>query len=196
MVLTQQGTMSSGKNPSTAARWGYRDDHNCDCGEIQTMNHPLTTCPLGPHCSNPDLRELTKIALNWLCHWSHEIWWWVCAYMPRCPTAVFPANFYSALALTLYLPVAHDHTVLRYPSLHNWYSIFVELVNIFIAITRCLGIHLDCLKIVSFIQFICSTLYVTTRSLPLRKSTKLYSSHMDLKSSWCSCLPPSGFTLQ
>ena len=58
---------------ATVAKWGYADNPNCDCGRTQTIDHLLNECPLGPRCSEDDLRNLTEPALSWLRHWGDTI---------------------------------------------------------------------------------------------------------------------------
>ena len=54
------------KTADNLHRWGLAASSACPCGEaVQTIEHLLTTCPLGPTCSDGDLRDATDTAHHW-----------------------------------------------------------------------------------------------------------------------------------
>ena len=62
-----------GRTKASLHAWGFTDDPRCDCGLIQTMDHVLNQCPLGPTCTNDDLRDITENAKEWLLFWRDKL---------------------------------------------------------------------------------------------------------------------------
>ena len=55
------------KTGDNLLKWGYSTTAKCPCGaEAQTIEHILTSCPQGPHCSDWDLRAANDTARRWL----------------------------------------------------------------------------------------------------------------------------------
>ena len=73
-VTLNRGRTKVGRTGDNLQRWGYADGAECPCGEeIQTMSHILSSCPLGPICSNIDLRTANNTALQWVEAWCDKI---------------------------------------------------------------------------------------------------------------------------
>lgn len=54
--------------------WGYSTTAECPCGaQVQTIEHILTSCPLGPNCTDEDLSVGNETARRWLKRWSDKI---------------------------------------------------------------------------------------------------------------------------
>ena len=53
-----------GKTKDNLHKWGITTSPDCECGETQTMDHILKECPMGPHCSDQDLKEANETALK------------------------------------------------------------------------------------------------------------------------------------
>ena len=63
-----------GKTRDRLHKWGYANNPDCPCGETpQTMDHILRSCPLGPTCSDDDLRHVNEKALLWIFKWRDKI---------------------------------------------------------------------------------------------------------------------------
>jgi len=66
-----------GRTASTLHKWKVALSSECTCGHPnQTVNHILSECPQGPHCTDQDLRECNETARVWITHWRDKIWWW------------------------------------------------------------------------------------------------------------------------
>ena len=66
-----------GRTASTLHKWKLAPSSKCTCGHPnQTVNHILSECPQGPHCTDQDLREFNETARVWITHWRDKIWWW------------------------------------------------------------------------------------------------------------------------
>ena len=63
-----------GKTADRLQKWGYVTNADCPCGESpQTMEHILRSCPLGPTCSDVDLKEANDRAIHWIHEWCDKI---------------------------------------------------------------------------------------------------------------------------
>ncbi|GFR65475.1 ATP-dependent RNA helicase p62-like [Elysia marginata] len=63
-----------GKTASTLHKWKLRPNSECPCGnQKQTMDHILSECTEGPHCTDQDLRDCTDAAQAWITHWRDKI---------------------------------------------------------------------------------------------------------------------------
>ena len=63
-----------GKTASNLYKWKLRPSSECPCGNPkQTVDHILTECPEGPHCTDEDLRDCTENARTWITHWRDKI---------------------------------------------------------------------------------------------------------------------------
>ncbi|GFS06015.1 ATP-dependent RNA helicase p62-like [Elysia marginata] len=59
---------------STLHKWKLRPNSECPCGnQNQTMDHILSECTEGPHCTDQDLRDCTGAAQAWITHWRDKI---------------------------------------------------------------------------------------------------------------------------
>ena len=73
-VALNRARSKAGKTSDNMFRWGFRNSPACACGEpSQTMEHILRSCPLGPTCTDQDLREANGSALTWIRHWRDKI---------------------------------------------------------------------------------------------------------------------------
>ena len=54
------------KTKSNLHRWGLANNPECPCGGEETMNHLLQECPMGPHCTDRDLKEASEDAIQWV----------------------------------------------------------------------------------------------------------------------------------
>ena len=58
-----------GKTASTLHKWKLVPSSECPCGNPkQTVDHILSECTEGPHCTDQDLRECTDTAQAWITH--------------------------------------------------------------------------------------------------------------------------------
>ena len=63
-----------GKTASTLHKWNLKPTSECACGHPkQTVDHILTECTEGPHCTDHDLRYCTEAAQDWIKHWRDKI---------------------------------------------------------------------------------------------------------------------------
>ena len=63
-----------GKTASTLHKWNLKPTSECTCGHPkQTVDHILTECTEGPHCTDHDLRDCTEAAQDWIKHWRDKI---------------------------------------------------------------------------------------------------------------------------
>ncbi|KAK3887092.1 hypothetical protein Pcinc_008779 [Petrolisthes cinctipes] len=61
-----------GRTQDNLHKWGLVPQPTCPCEEpIQTMDHILRECTLGPHCTDQDLLDANQSASQW-CQWWHE----------------------------------------------------------------------------------------------------------------------------
>merc|ERR1712240_483064 len=61
-VTLNRARAKVGKTISSLHKWGLASSSECPCGHPkQTVDHILSECPQGPHCSDQDLRECTEI---------------------------------------------------------------------------------------------------------------------------------------
>ena len=73
-VTLNRARAKVGKTGSNLLRWGYAATAECPCGaETQTIEHILTSCPQGPHCTDEDLRVVNHAARHWLERWNGKI---------------------------------------------------------------------------------------------------------------------------
>ena len=55
-------------------RWKHVPNSECPCGNPkQTMDHILSECIQGPHCTEQDLRDCSGTAPAWINHWCDKI---------------------------------------------------------------------------------------------------------------------------
>lgn len=54
-------------------KWGIPASPKWQCGETQTMEHVPRECPLGPHCSDQDLKEAKDTVLQWILFYRDKI---------------------------------------------------------------------------------------------------------------------------
>lgn len=73
-IALNRARVRVGKTGDNLNKWGLRESTACPCGEqIQTMDHILRGCTLGPICSNQDLLEANHAALRWIQRWRDTI---------------------------------------------------------------------------------------------------------------------------
>ncbi|GFR98758.1 ATP-dependent RNA helicase p62-like [Elysia marginata] len=74
-VTLNRARAKVGKTASTLHKWKLRPNSGCPCGnQNQTMDHILSECTEGPHCTDQDLRDCTDAAQAWITHWRDKIW--------------------------------------------------------------------------------------------------------------------------
>ncbi|GFR65806.1 LOW QUALITY PROTEIN: retrovirus-related Pol polyprotein from type-1 retrotransposable element R1 4 [Elysia marginata] len=62
-VTLNRARAKVGKTASTLHKWKLRPNSECPCGhQNQTMDHILSECTEGPHCTDQDLRDCTDAA--------------------------------------------------------------------------------------------------------------------------------------
>ncbi|NEO82313.1 reverse transcriptase domain-containing protein [Moorena sp. SIO4G3] len=72
-VALNRARSGVGRTGDNLVQWKLTDDAACPCGEeLQTMDHILRECTLGPSCSNQDLLEANQTAVQWI-QWWHII---------------------------------------------------------------------------------------------------------------------------
>lgn len=63
-----------GRTVGTLHKWNLSPTSECPCGHPnQTVDHILSECPQGPHCSDQDLRECNDKARVWITHWRDKL---------------------------------------------------------------------------------------------------------------------------
>ena len=63
-----------GKTVGTRHKWNLTPTGECPCGHpMQSVDHILSECPQGPHCTDQDLRECNETARVWINHWCDKI---------------------------------------------------------------------------------------------------------------------------
>ena len=63
-----------GKTAGTLHKWKLTSTSECPCGHPdQTVEHILSECSQGPHCTDQDLRECNEAARVWITHWRDKI---------------------------------------------------------------------------------------------------------------------------
>ena len=72
-VTLNRARAKVGKTKENLYKWGLDTTPQCPCGDIQTMNHILQECQLGPHCSDQDLKVANDTALKWIEFWCDKI---------------------------------------------------------------------------------------------------------------------------
>ncbi|GFR87248.1 hypothetical protein ElyMa_000742000 [Elysia marginata] len=73
-VTLNRARAKVGKTASTLHKWKLRPNSECPCGkQNQTMDHILSECTEGPHCTDQDLRDCTDAAQTWITHWRDKI---------------------------------------------------------------------------------------------------------------------------
>ena len=73
-VTLNRARAKVGKTASTLFKWRLQPTSECPCGHPkQTMDHILSECPTGPHCTDQDLMECTEAAQDWISHWRDKI---------------------------------------------------------------------------------------------------------------------------
>ncbi|GFR75006.1 sodium/glucose cotransporter [Elysia marginata] len=73
-VTLNRARAKVGKAASTLHKWKLRPNSECPCGnQNKTMDHILSECTEGPHCTDQDLRDCTDAAQAWITHWHDKI---------------------------------------------------------------------------------------------------------------------------
>ena len=73
-VTLNRARAKVGKTTSSLHKWGLAPNSECPCGHPkQTVDHILSECTLGPHCTDFDLRDCTETAQAWMTHWRDKI---------------------------------------------------------------------------------------------------------------------------
>ncbi|GFS15522.1 RNA-directed DNA polymerase from mobile element jockey [Elysia marginata] len=73
-VTLNRARAKAGKTASALHKWKLRLNSECPCGnQNQTMDHILSECTEGPHCTDQDLRDCTDAAQAWITHWRDKI---------------------------------------------------------------------------------------------------------------------------
>ena len=73
-VTLNRARSKVGKTGRNLNRWGLSDTSQCECGyPDQTMEHLLSECDLGPHCTDIDLRMCNTDATTWIQNYSDKI---------------------------------------------------------------------------------------------------------------------------
>ena len=73
-ISLNRARVKVGKTKDNSYKWGFTTNPECPCGAAsQTMEHILRHCPLGPHCSDQDLKEANNTAQEWVRHWRDKI---------------------------------------------------------------------------------------------------------------------------
>ena len=73
-VTLNRARAKVGKTVSSLHKWGLASSSECPCGHPkQTVDHILSECTKGPHCSDQDLRECTDTANTWITHWRDKL---------------------------------------------------------------------------------------------------------------------------
>ena len=63
-----------GKTGSNTFKWGLSPSSECLCGHpLQTMEHILHDCEMGPTCTDQDLLETSEAAKQWIQYWRDKI---------------------------------------------------------------------------------------------------------------------------
>ncbi|GFR76007.1 ATP-dependent RNA helicase p62-like [Elysia marginata] len=73
-VTLNRARAKVGKTARTLQKWKLRPNSECPCGnQNQPMDHILSECTEGPHCTDQDLRDCTDAAQAWITHWRDKI---------------------------------------------------------------------------------------------------------------------------
>ncbi|GFR66767.1 hypothetical protein ElyMa_003691000 [Elysia marginata] len=73
-VTLNRARAKVGMTASTLHKWKLRPNSECPCdNQNQTMDHILSECTEGPHCTDQDLRDCTDTAQAWMTHWRDKI---------------------------------------------------------------------------------------------------------------------------
>ena len=73
-LTLNRGRAKVGKTGDNLQKWGYTASAECPSGETpQTMDHILHGCPLGPTCTDIDLKAANEIATLWIDKWCDKI---------------------------------------------------------------------------------------------------------------------------
>ena len=73
-VTLNRARAKVGRTGKDLHRWGLKPTSECSCGNpIQTMEHILENCELGPKISDTDLLECNDAALEWIQSWRDKI---------------------------------------------------------------------------------------------------------------------------
>ena len=73
-VALNRGRTKTGRTAESMQRWRLQEDSGCPCGRsIQTMEHILRECELGPSCTDSDLFACTPAAIEWIQYWRDKI---------------------------------------------------------------------------------------------------------------------------
>ena len=73
-VTLNRGRAKVGRTRDILQKWGHIASAECPCGETpQTMDHIFHGCPLGPTCTDSDLKAANGIAIRWIEQWYDKI---------------------------------------------------------------------------------------------------------------------------
>ena len=73
-VTLNRARAKVGRTRDNLHKWGLAPSAECPCGHsIQTMEHILRDCSLGPVCTDLDLFESGQTALQWIQRWRDKI---------------------------------------------------------------------------------------------------------------------------
>ena len=73
-VTLNRARTKVGRTGKNLHRWGLKPTSECSCGHpVQTMEHILENCELGPRITDADLLECNDAALEWIQSWSDTI---------------------------------------------------------------------------------------------------------------------------
>ena len=73
-VTLNRARAGVGRTGDNLRKWGLAPSAECLCGHpYQTMQHILSDCSLGPVCSDLDLFECNRTALQWIQCWRDKI---------------------------------------------------------------------------------------------------------------------------
>ena len=73
-VTLNRARAKVGRTRDNLHKWGLAPSAECPCGHsIQTMEHILRDCSLGPVCTDLDLFESSQTAMQWIQCWRDKI---------------------------------------------------------------------------------------------------------------------------
>ena len=73
-VALNRARSKVGRTRKNLHRWGLAESSECPCGNpVQTMEHILWECNIGPTCSDEDLRDCSRAAQTWIQYYSDTI---------------------------------------------------------------------------------------------------------------------------
>ena len=73
-VALNRGRTKTGRTAESMQRGRLQEESGCTCGHpIQTMEHILRECELGPSCTDSDLLACTPEVIEWIQYWRDTI---------------------------------------------------------------------------------------------------------------------------